>query len=157
MAPAAAFVNRKSPPSRQRRWPGVDPLRSKTMASVRQKGTKPELAVRKLLHRLGYRFRLHATDLPGKPDIVFRRRRKAIFVHGCFWHGHDCDHGRRQPQSNQSYWLPKIERNRERDAAAIAALSSMGWSIKTVWECELRPFEKVAGELAEFLGPTRIS
>lgn len=150
------LVNRESPRARERRWPGVDPLRSRTMASVRQKGTKPELSVRKLLHQLGYRFRLHASDLPGKPDIVFRSRRKVVFVHGCFWHGHECDHGRRQPRSNQGYWLRKIERNRARDAAAIAALSSMGWSTKIVWECELRSLEKVAGELAEFLGPPKI-
>jgi DNA mismatch endonuclease (patch repair protein) len=126
------------------------------MASVRQKGTKPELIVRKLLHGLGYRFRLHAGDLPGKPDIVFKGRHKIIFVHGCFWHGHDCDHGRRQPQSNQAYWFPKIERNRVRDVATTAALSSKGWSIKTVWECELQSIKKVARELAEFLGPAKI-
>lgn len=154
MTSTTAIVNRKS--LRQRRWLGVDPLRSRTMASVRQKGTKPELAARKLLHRLGYRFRLHAADLPGKPDIVFRSRRKVVFVHGCFWHGHDCDHGRRQPQSNQAYWSPKIARNRTRDAATIATLSSIGWSTKIVWECELRSLEKVAGKLAEFLGPPKI-
>lgn len=156
MTSAHAFVNRKFAPSRQRRWPGVDPLRSRTMASVRQKGTKPELAVRKLLHRVGYRFRLHAIDLPGKPDIVFRSRGKVIFVHGCFWHGHNCDHGRRQPRSNQAYWMRKIARNRERDTEVVAALSVMGWRAKTIWECELESLKKVGRALAEFLGPTRI-
>jgi DNA mismatch endonuclease, patch repair protein len=123
------------------------------MAAVRQKGTKPELAVRTLLHRLGYRFRLHATDLPGKPDIVFRGRKKVIFVHGCFWHGHDCKHGRRQPRSNQAYWSLKIKRNRARDAATTATLASMGWRVKTVWECDLRGIEKIAAAVVTFLGP----
>lgn len=96
--------------------------RSENMRRIRSKGTKPELIVRQLAHKLGYRFRLHRTDLPGKPDLVFPRRRKIIMVHGCFWHGHDdpaCVDGQRKPKSNLDYWLPKLARNKARDAAAL--------------------------------------
>ena len=152
-----SFVNQKPAPSLKRRWPEVDSLRSRTMASVKQKDTKPELTVRKLLHHLGYRFRLHGKDLPGRPDIVFRGRKMAIFVHGCFWHGHDCKHGRRQPRTNQPYWLSKISRNRVRDTESAAKLGALGWSVLTVWECELKEMKKVVDELVNFLGTRRVS
>src|SRR3981081_89619 len=96
--------------------------RSANMRAIRSKDMQPELTVRSLAHRMGYRFRLHRKDLPGNPDIVFPRLRKAIFVNGCFWHGHDCSRGARVPKGNREYWLRKIGRNRERDRAAIAAL-----------------------------------
>lgn len=100
---------------------------------------KPELLVRSIAHRLGFRFRLHAKDLPGKPDLVFRSKRKVIFVNGCFWHGHDCKEGRRVPKSNVDYWLSKITRNKERDVAARKQLEADGWDVLTIWECEKEP------------------
>jgi DNA mismatch endonuclease (patch repair protein) len=117
--------------------------RSENMRRIKSKGMKPELAVRRLVHNLGYRYRLHRKDLPGKPELVFGPARKAIFVHGCFWHGHDdpaCRDGR-MPRSNESYWLPKLTRNRARDAASVASLEANGWHVLTVWECETRDAE----------------
>ncbi len=110
--------------------------RSRLMKRVKQKNTAPEKLVRSLLHRLGYRFRIHRKDLPGTPDIVLPSRRVAIFVHGCFWHGHDCRRGR-APASNLEYWGPKIASNRARDSRKAAALVSAGWRVVVVWECEL--------------------
>ena len=112
--------------------------RSAVMARVKGKDTTPELKVRRALHRLGARFRLHRKDLPGAPDIVLPGRKLAIFVHGCFWHGHDCARGARVPKQNRDYWLGKVGRNRERDAASRAALEADGWRVETVWECELK-------------------
>ncbi len=114
----------------------IDDLRSRTMRAVRSKNTTPEMVVRKLLHAAGYRFRLHRKDLPGSPDLVFPSRRKIIFVHGCFWHGHDCKRGARQPKTNADYWIAKIARNQARDRHALAALDAMGWSSTIVWECQ---------------------
>ena len=113
--------------------------RSSNMRAIRSGGMKPEMIVRSLVHRMGYRYRLHAKNLPGKPDLVFRPRKKAIFVHGCFWHQHakeDCKDGR-QPKSNTGYWAPKLTRNVERDAANVAALKKLGWGILILWECEV--------------------
>lgn len=130
--------------------------RAAVMAAVRGSNTKPELRVRRLLHGLGYRFRLHAADLPGKPDIVFLARRKVIFVHGCFWHGHDCARGARTPKTNRDYWVAKIARNRQRDARILSALDALGWRVLTVWECALNHPE-LDTQLTAFLGPTRWS
>ena len=124
--------------------------RSFIMSSVRSKDTKPELLVRRFLHKLGYRYRVHRRDLPGSPDLVFPSRRKAIFVHGCFWHGHDCRWGR-LPKSKLDYWKPKIEANRERDQRNVAALKDAGWSVKVVWQCELRHPEAAVEQIVEFL------
>lgn len=111
--------------------------RSARMHLIRGSDTKPELAVRRLLHGLGYRYRLHAKDLPGKPDLVFRSRRKVVFVHGCFWHGHEeCRMGR-PPKSNLSFWLPKINSNRERDNRVVRELCQLGYESMIVWQCEL--------------------
>jgi len=129
----------------------TDPQRSKTMRAVKGKDTKPELFVRRLLHRNGYRYRLHRSDLPGKPDLVFPGRRKVIFVHGCFWHGHHCKRGDREPKTNVSYWRPKIARNRERDERNKARLQDMGWNVLVVWECEVKPAGKLEKRLREFL------
>jgi|SRR5579859_5753281 len=113
--------------------------RSANMRSIRSKNTSPEIFVRGILRELGYSgYRLHRKDLPGKPDIAFIGRKKAILVHGCFWHGHDCREGQRRPKSKQDYWLPKISRTQERDAAHLAALENSGWSVLVLWECELK-------------------
>jgi DNA mismatch endonuclease (patch repair protein) len=125
------------------------------MRAIRSKDTAPEFAVRRLAHRLGYRFRLHRPDLPGKPDLVFGTRRKIIFVHGCFWHGHNapnCNNGMK-PKSNRDYWLPKLARNSERDAEHGAALAADGWKVLIVWECETRDLKALATRLRRFLGP----
>jgi len=121
------------------------------MRRVRAKNTQPELRVRRLLHGLGYRYRLHRRDLPGTPDIVFPGRRKVIFVHGCFWHGHSCPNGERTPRSNQRYWDPKLARNRTRDAEAQCDLQRLGWSVLIVWECEIPDLETNPDRLIAFL------
>lgn len=129
--------------------------RSANMSRIRAKDTKPEMAVRRLAHSLGYRYRVHRKDLPGKPDLVFGPRRKVIFVHGCFWHQHDlgsCLDGR-PPKSNSAYWNPKLERNVERDVAHAAALEADGWEVLTIWDCETRDMPTVRSRLVEFLGP----
>jgi len=109
------------------------------MQAVKGRDTTPERAVRSILHRLGCRFALHRADLPGKPDIVMPARRCVVFVHGCFWHGHTCDRGCREPVTNARYWRRKIDRNRARDRRAMAALRRDGWRVFVVWECEIRP------------------
>lgn len=113
-------------------------LRSRIMRAVKGRNTTPELKVRSMLHRAGYRFRLHDRKLPGQPDLVFPGRGCVLFVHGCFWHGHSCKRGARQPVSNAAYWMQKIEKNRARDAKHLAALHAAGWRTHVVWECELK-------------------
>ena len=117
---------------------GAAQIRSDTMRAVKSRDTGPERAVRAVLRRFAPGYRLDRRDLPGRPDIAYLRRKKAIFVHGCFWHGHDCARGARAPKANADYWAQKIARNRARDAAAQAALAAMGWRALTLWECELR-------------------
>ena len=125
--------------------------RSETMARVKSKGTSPELIVRRLLTDAGYHYRLHRKDILGNPDIAFIGRRKVIFVHGCFWHGHDCKRGARSPKSNAEYWTAKIARNRARDSAVREQLETSGWLTLTVWECELRRPEEVAQRMEAWL------
>lgn len=125
--------------------------RSETMARVRSCDTTPERKVRQVLTKLGYRYRLHRKDLPGNPDIAFIGRRKAIFVHGCFWHGHDCKRGARTPKENADYWMAKIARNRLRDETVRGRLTTDGWGILTVWECELRDPPRLAIRLKDWL------
>jgi len=125
--------------------------RSRIMRAIKSRDTVPELIVRSMAHRMGYRFRVCRKDLPGCPDIVFLRLRKVIFVHGCFWHGHDCGRGVRVPERNRAYWRKKIARNAERDEAAKAALTQLGWEISVFWECELRNENRVASRLRAFL------
>lgn len=120
------------------------------MASIGKKDTTPELVVRKALHRLGYRYRIHRKDLPGTPDIAFPSRRKVIFVHGCFWHAHGCKIGR-PPRSNISFWKPKLDRNKERDQKKELALKEAGWDVMTVWECETRDMGQLTPKLMAFL------
>lgn len=125
--------------------------RSEVMRRVKARDTTPERRVRATLRAEGLTgYRLHRQDLPGRPDIAFIGRRAAIFVHGCFWHGHDCPRGARAPKANADYWSAKIARNRARDAAALAALQSMGWRAMVVWECALRDPE-LRGRLADFV------
>lgn len=126
--------------------------RSRVMAAVRAKNTGPEMIVRRLAHSCGYRFRLHRKDLPGSPDLVFRRLRAIVFVHGCFWHQHDGCRRARRPAANSDYWELKLERNMERDAAALAQLDAAGWRVLTLWECELSDSAAVRGKLISFLG-----
>jgi len=126
--------------------------RSRIMRAIKSRDTKPELLVRSLAHRLGFRFRVCRKDLPGNPDIVFARLRKVIFVHGCFWHGHDCGKGVRIPAQNRSYWNEKIVRNARRDEAAQAALAALGWKVAVFWECGLKDEKMVVARLREFLG-----
>lgn len=121
------------------------------MALVRSTDTGPELAVRRLLHGMGYRYRLHARDLPGKPDLVFRSRRCVIFVHGCFWHRHEGCSLARMPKSRVDFWEAKLESNRVRDAREVASLKKAGWRVFVVWECELKDKEKLARRLSRFL------
>jgi DNA mismatch endonuclease (patch repair protein) len=126
-------------------------VRRRTMQAVKSKNTVPELRVRSLTHRMGYRFRLHRKDLPGKPDLVFPSRRKAIFVHGCFWHGHDCARGARVPKNNRDYWRAKIARNRERDRNACAVLATSGWAVLILWECDLKNEKGLRARVRKFL------
>ena len=126
--------------------------RSAVMRQVKGRDTRPERQVRRLIWNLGGRYRLHRADLPGKPDIVLAGRRLAVFVHGCFWHGHDCARGARVPKANRDYWLTKVARNRARDQAARAALEAAGWRVETVWECELKDAEALAARVGRWLG-----
>lgn len=127
-------------------------VRSRIMARVKSKGMKPEMQVRRLLHGLGYRYRLHRADLPGRPDLVFPARRKAVFVNGCFWHRHDGCGKVRIPATNRDYWVAKLERNHARDIRNIALLEEQGWAVATVWECQLRDLAAVAEQMVAFLG-----
>lgn len=121
------------------------------MSRIRSKDTKPEMRVRRLVHGLGYRYRLHANDLPGRPDLVFRKRRKVILVHGCYWHLHEpCTHYR-LPTARREFWMPKLESNRRRDADNEQALRAMGWDVLILWECELRDTATLTRRIREFL------
>ena len=128
--------------------------RSAVMARVKGRDTAPEMTVRRLLRRLGAGYRLHRADLPGRPDIVLAGRRLAIFVHGCFWHGHDCARGARTPKANRDYWLAKVARNRARDTAASGELERRGWRVVTLWECELKDAAGLEARLRGCLAKT---
>lgn len=134
-----------------------DPLtreeRSKRMSLVRAKDTKPETRVRRLVHSLGYRYKLHARDLPGCPDLVFRSRRKVIFVHGCFWHQHNCAMGNRMPKSRIAFWREKLEGNKKRDAEIKRQLRKDGWSVRVIWECQTTPtkIRRLSSRIVRFL------
>ena len=111
--------------------------RSAIMRAVQSRNTAPEMIVRRITHRLGYRYRLHQDNLPGKPDMVFSGRSKVIFVHGCFWHQHQCPRGARVPKTNQDYWLTKLQKNKSRDAKNQDRLHKLGWQVLVIWECQL--------------------
>lgn len=121
------------------------------MRAVKSKNTVPEMMVRRIVSGLGYRYRLHRSDLPGKPDLAFIGRRKAVFVHGCFWHGHDCVRGSRVPKANADYWRTKITQNSARDDSNIAELEAEGWRVLVIWECELKESAQMRRLLSEFL------
>lgn len=124
--------------------------RSANMRAIRSKDMQPELKVRSIVHRLGYRFRLHRKDLPGKPDLVFPSRRKVIFIHGCFWHSHGCRVSH-VPKSNTSYWGPKLERNTFRDHRNVEALTAAGWNSLVIWECETKNEGGLRKRVVKFL------
>lgn len=132
--------------------------RSERMSRVRSKDTKPEIRVRRLVHGLGYRYRLHAKDLPGRPDLVFRVRRKVIFVHGCFWHRHEGCARNRLPKSpeRRAFWRTKLNANALRDRKHEAGLRDMGWQVLVVWECETNDLDALAGRIKVFLGYRRV-
>lgn len=127
--------------------------RSLNMSRITSRDTRPEMIVRRLCHRMGYRFRLHNSKLPGKPDIVFRSRKAVIFVHGCFWHQHTGCRRATIPKSRPEYWMPKLQRNRDRDETNRAALISAGWNVLVVWECDTRDEGQLADTIRNFLGP----
>ena len=124
--------------------------RSERMALIRGKDTAPELTVRRLVHKLGYRYRKHRRELPGQPDLVFAGRRKIIFVHGCFWHRHGCSLGR-LPKSRLEFWSDKLEKNRARDLRNVERLEQAGWRVLTIWECELGDPQTIARRVRGFL------
>lgn len=125
--------------------------RSKIMSSIRSKDTQPELMIRRLIHSMGYRYRLHNKKLPGKPDLTFSSRRKVIFVHGCFWHQHkECGHGK-VPTSRVDYWKPKLEKNVKRDIENQKKISAAGWDYLVIWECEIEDIESVIVRIKNFL------
>ncbi|HOE66447.1 MAG TPA: very short patch repair endonuclease [Candidatus Hydrogenedentes bacterium] len=125
--------------------------RSRVMARVRGKDTQPELRLRRILHGMGYRYRLHVAALPGKPDIVFPSRRKIVFMHGCFWHGHSCRAGQKRPASNRIYWDEKLAKNMARDKSNRRQLGKLGWRILVVWECQMRNEARLGRRLVDFL------
>jgi DNA mismatch endonuclease Vsr len=129
--------------------------RSERMALIRSKNTKPEMVVRRFLHGLGYRYRLHQKGLPGAPDLVFPSRRTIIFIHGCFWHGHEGCKVAHQPESRSAYWAEKFEGNKARDRRNEQALRGAGWNVVTVWECETKDLSSLERLLAPALGPPR--
>jgi DNA mismatch endonuclease, patch repair protein len=127
--------------------------RSWNMGQIRAKGMKPELVLRKLVYGMGYRYRLHRKDLPGKPDLVFAARKKIIFMHGCFWHSHadpTCKISR-IPKSKQEYWIPKLQKNRERDESHLVELTALGWDVFVVWECRLKDEAEIGEQIYRFL------
>ena len=129
--------------------------RSAHMARIKRANTKPELVVRRLLHRLGYRFRTQFKNAPGRPDIAFPGRRKAIYIHGCFWHAHEGCSVSRVPKTHTDFWRAKFDRNRERDRRLEKAARDAGWDCLTIWECEVGDETKLANQLRKCLGPPK--
>ena len=121
------------------------------MRAVKGRDTEPEMTVRHLTHGMGYRYRLHRKDLPGKPDLVFPTRQKVIFVHGCFWHQHHCSRGARTPKAHRDYWIPKLRRNKQRDSEHEARLNELGWDTLVIWECEMKEPGVVRTRIRMFL------
>jgi DNA mismatch endonuclease (patch repair protein) len=121
------------------------------MSQIKGKKTKPEMLVRSLVHRMGYRYRLHRRDLPGKPDLVFPRRKKVIFVHGCFWHMHSCKYGKVKPSTNPAFWERKRHGNKERDKKNVLELKKQGWDVLVIWECRIKKKKPLEEKIVEFL------
>ncbi|WP_026120928.1 very short patch repair endonuclease [Paraburkholderia kururiensis] len=128
--------------------------RSERMSRIKGKNTKPELFVRSLVHRMGYRYRLHRKGLPGRPDLVFAKRRKVIFVHGCFWHRHEGCRLARLPKSRLDFWRPKLDANAKRDKEVELRLAELGWKVLTIWECEVKEGAALASRIRAFLDDT---
>lgn len=133
-----------------RRDPLTPAQRSVRMSRIRNADTKPEMVVRRLIHSMGYRYRLHARDFPGHPDLVFRPRKKVIFVHGCFWHQHGCRQYR-QPRSRLSFWEAKLARNKTRDVEVLSALEKLGWRVLVIWECQMKDVALLRSQIKSFL------
>jgi DNA mismatch endonuclease (patch repair protein) len=129
--------------------------RSTLMSRIRSRDTKPEMLVRRLVYSCGYRYHVHCSDLPGTPDLVFRARKKIIFVHGCFWHAHPHCHNNRMPKSRTEFWIPKLQRNRKRDVVNLRNLRRRGWQVEVVWECQTKDLEVLRSRLVRFLGEQR--
>jgi DNA mismatch endonuclease (patch repair protein) len=127
-------------------------IRSFNMSRIRGKGTKPEMIVRRMVHRMGYRYRLHGRKLPGRPDLVFAARKKVIFVHGCFWHRHTCKFGQPVPQTRSAFWAEKFSGNVRRDRENVKKLKADGWNVLTLWECEISHLNTLARRIRSFLG-----
>ena len=125
--------------------------RSFNMSKIRDKNTKPEMIVRSIVHRMGFRFSLHNKKLPGKPDIVLSRHKKIIFVHGCFWHIHNCKYGKVKPATNADFWTNKRQGNAARDKENIRKLKQLGWRVLVIWECQIRKSEKAVNSIKRFL------
>jgi DNA mismatch endonuclease, patch repair protein len=141
----------------ERRLDSLSPEeRSERMSLVRGKDTKPELVVRRLVHSLGYRYRLHSKSLPGHPDLVFTPRKKVIFIHGCFWHRHEGCPNCRLPKTRLDFWVPKLEGNKQRDEANQAKLKELGWRWLVIWECELKDLRSVAKRVKRFLDGKKV-
>jgi DNA mismatch endonuclease, patch repair protein len=121
------------------------------MRAVKSRDTSAEMTIRRLVYSMGYRYRLHRKDLPGNPDLTFLSRRKVIFVHGCFWHGHNCKRGARMPKTNRDYWTRKISRNRDRDAQHVKTLEQQGWNVAAIWECQMKDQEALRKQIRWFL------
>ena len=126
-------------------------IRSRMMSSIRARDTKPEMLVRRYLHALGFRYRLSPRELPGRPDLLLPKYRAAIFVHGCFWHGHDCPRGARTPKANREYWTAKVARNIARDQRTSGELTAAGWRVETIWECDLKDGDALSERLRSLL------
>jgi len=144
-------AKRKQNPTLPKMRQKADAARSAIMRAVKSRDTIPEKILRELLSSAGFHYRVHNAALPGKPDIVFPRRRKAIFVHGCFWHGHSCKRGARIPKTNTAYWTAKIARNKKRDARARKELRAAGWKPLTIWECQMKSARALSDRLERFL------
>lgn len=129
--------------------------RSRHMAKIRGRDTRPELKVRRLLHALGYRYRVHLKGVPGRPDVAFPARKKAVLVHGCFWHGHEGCKAAHVPRTRSDYWAAKFERNKARDQRQLVEATALGWQVLVVWECETRSRTGLQDRLTGFLGPTK--
>jgi DNA mismatch endonuclease (patch repair protein) len=125
--------------------------RSFNMSQIRSKNTSPEITVRSLVHRMGFRYALHRSDLPGHPDIVLVRHKKIIFVHGCFWHMHHCRYGKVKPATNQKFWQDKRQGNVERDKRNLRKLRNLGWKVLVIWECQTKRPEKLINKISKFL------
>lgn len=125
--------------------------RHKNMSAIKGKNTKPEMVIRSLVHKMGYRYRLHRKDLPGKPDMVFPKRKKVIFVHGCFWHIHSCQYGQVKPKTNADFWEQKRQSNVTRDIQNLEKLEQLGWQVFTIWECEVKDTDLLRKKITEFL------